>query len=231
MLGSFSPFNEDVRYLFSQQLAEADCLILTKTDLFPEQQLRDSKKQIQELAGTIQVSTMSAKTGSGVEEWLNLILLEPAAERKFELDYDRYGAAEASLGWLNATLDLAADNTFRPSELAEAFVSGVQEVCRAQEVGIAHLKVMIVSSEGSNWIALTGTGGIAAWGESYELPDCRNASMIINARVCAPPEQLERMVRESVLQLSSGEQVVSVIRHLEAFSPGPPTRPEISAHA
>jgi len=231
MLGSFSPFNEDVRYLFGKQLAEADHIILTKADLFNEGQLECLQKQIRDLVGTTHVSTMSARTGSGVEEWLNLILREPATERKFELDYDRYGAAEASLGWLNATLDLAANHTFCPTDLAEAFVSVVQQVCRGQKLGIAHLKAMIVSPEGSNWIALTGTQGTAAWGQSYEIPDCRDASMIINARVCATPEQLEHMVRESVFQVSSVRQVVSVIRHLEAFSPPPPTRPEISAHA
>lgn len=231
MLGSFSPFDEDVRYLFSKQLAEADRIILTKADLFNERELECLQKQIRELVGTIPVSTMSARTGSGVEEWLNLILTEPARERKFELDYDRYGAAEASLGWLNATLDLAANHTFCPRDLAEAFIKVVQQVCREKKVGIAHLKAMIVSPDGSNWIALTGTQATAAWGQSYEIPDCRVASMIINARVCATPEQLQHMVRESVFEVSSVRQVVSVIRHLEAFSPHPPTRPEISAHA
>jgi G3E family GTPase len=229
MFGALPPFNQDVQYLFRKQLAEADRIVLTKADLFSKEEMNEFPKAIQELAGDVPVSTMSAKTGSGLAEWLNWIQQEQAGDPRLELDYDRYGAAEASLGWLNANLDLTSDSAFQVRDLGEALVSRIQQVCRVRALDIAHLKVMMVSSAGSNWIALTGTKQIPTWGESPELPACREASMIVNARVCTVPDQLEHMVRDSVLYVTASRSVFATIRQLEAFSPPPPTRPEMIA--
>ena len=231
MLNNFSPFNEDVRYLFGKQLSEADHIVLTKEDLYSEQEMKILRDKIYELVGNIPVHTMSARTGSGVTEWLNLILQEEGGVRELELDYERYGAAEASLGWLNANFDLSSDRAFRPADLAQALLVRIQEACRRKALGIAHLKAVIVSSEGSAWIALTGTESTPAWGDRSQIPACHQASMIMNARVCAAPEQLEQMVRNCLLEVASSRAVLAETRHLEAFSPSPPKRPEAFARA
>jgi G3E family GTPase len=231
MLNDFSPFNEDVRYLFGKQLSEADHIVLTKKDLYSEQEMEILREKIDELVGNIPVHTMSARTGSGVTEWLNLILQQEGGVRELELDYERYGAAEASLGWLNANFDLSSVRAFRPTDLAQALLVRIQEACRTKAWGIAHLKAVVVSSEGSAWIALTGTESTPAWGDRPQIPACHQASMIVNARVCAPPEQLEQMVRNCLLEVASSGAVLAETRHLEAFSPSPPKRPEAFAEA
>ena len=157
MLNDFSPFNEDVRYLFGKQLSEADHIVLTKKDLYSEQEMEILREKIYELVGNIPVHAMSARTGSGVAEWLNLILQQESGARELELDYERYGAAEASLGWLNANFDLSSDRAFLPTDLAQALLVRIQQACRRKALGIAHLKAVIVSSEGSDCITLTGT--------------------------------------------------------------------------
>jgi G3E family GTPase len=231
MLNNFSPFNEDIRYLFGKQLSEADHIVLTKKDLYSEQEMKILREKIYELVGNIPVHTMSARTGSGVAEWLNLILQDEGGERELELDYERYGAAEASLGWLNANFDLRSDRAFRPTDLAQALLVRIQEACRRKTLGIAHLKALIASSEGSAWIALTGTESAPAWGGRSQIPACHRASMIMNARVSTPPEQLEHMVRNCMLEVASSRAVLAEARYLEAFSPSPPQRPEAFAQA
>ena len=231
MLNDFSPFNEDVRYLFGKQLSEADHIVLTKKDLYSEQEMEILRERMYELVGNIPVHTMSARTGSGVTEWLDLIWQEEDGVRELELDYERYGAAEASLGWLNANFDLSSDRAFRPTDLAQTLVVRIQEACRRKASGIAHLKAVVVSSEGSAWIALTGTESVPVWGDRTQMPACHQASMIMNARVCAPPEQLEQMVRNCLLEVASSRGVLAETRHLEAFSPSPPKRPEAFAQA
>lgn len=234
MLNRFSPFNEEVRYLFGKQLSEADHIVLTKADLFSEPELKILREKISELVGDLPMHAMSARTGSGVTEWLKLIEQEEGEVRKlepdkFELDYDRYGEAEAALGWLNANFDLASDRAFRPAELTQALFLKIQEACQTKALGIAHLKAMIATSEGSAWIALTGTEGTPAFDERSQLPACREASMIINARVCAPPAELEHMVRDCLLAITSTRSIAAEQRHMEAFSPAPPKRPEMWA--
>jgi G3E family GTPase len=231
MLNHFSPFSEDVRYLFGKQLSEAEHIVLTKQDLFPEDEMQLLREQISELVGDIPVHTMSARTGSGVAEWLKVIEQETGETRELELDYERYGVAEASLGWLNGNFELTSERAFRPTDATEALLARMQEACKGKGLAIAHLKAAVVTSEGSAWIALTGTEATATWGERSSLPACKEASMIINARVCAPPEELERIVRDSLREVTSTRAIVAVERHLEAFSPAPPKRPESFAPA
>ena len=231
MLNNFSPFDEDVRYLFGKQLSEADHIVLTKQDLFRDDEIQTLREQISEFVDNIPVHAMSARTGSGVPEWLKLIGQEAGRSPDFELDYDRYGAAEASLGWLNGNFDLACGRAFHPTGLAEALLARIQVACQQKRLAIAHLKAMVISSEGSAWIAVTRTDGTATWGERSALPTCKEASMIINARVCAPPQELECIVRDSLREVTSNLTIVAVQRHLETFSPAPPKRPEFSVPA
>lgn len=226
-----SPFNEDVRYLFGTQLAEADQIILTKADLFGTQELQRLQAELVRAAEGIPISVMSAKTGAGVAEWVDLLLEGSGGQRRFEVDYERYGAAEMSLGWLNANFDVVAERLFSSQELAEKLVSKVQEACRRNKQAVAHLKVMTITAEGSNWIALTGTQGAAVWGNSRELPHSRQLSLIVNARVCAEPDQLRRTVQDSFAYVTSDAGTRGAVRYLESFSPLAPKRPELAFHA
>jgi G3E family GTPase len=225
MLRAIPPFDEDVRYLFGKQLAEADRVILTKSDLLDKAEIIRWREEIQRLAGQVPVLVMSAKTGSGVNEWVEEILIGRAGERRLQLDYDTYGRAEASLGWLNANLDLISQTEFSLIVLGEALIAKLQEAWRINGSVVAHMKIMFVTAEGNDWIALTESQGTAAWGGSQELPPCREASTIINARVCTDPEQLERTVRECVEQVTADFGINTTVRHIESFSPLPPRRP------
>ena len=229
MLNNFSPFNEDVRYLFSKQLSEADHIVLTKQDLFRDDEIEILRGKISEFVGDIPVHAMSARTRSGVAEWLKVIQQKAGETHELELDYDRYGAAEAALGWLNASFDLTSERAFLPTVTAEALIARVREACKEKALAIGHLKTVVISSEGSAWIALTGTETTAEWGEQSALPSCKEASMIINARVCAAPEELERMIQDLLQEVASSRAIFAVQRHWEAFSPSPPRRPEFLA--
>lgn len=223
------PFDDNVRYLFGKQLAEADHIILTKADLFNAPEIWVIQQEIEHFVNGIPVGVMSAKTGLGVSEWVDLLLSEPGHGQQVQVDYDRYGAAEATLGWLNATIDLASPKEFRCTNLGETIVARVQLACREAEFPVAHLKIMFITAEGSDWIALTDTGGSAVWGMALELPACREASMIINARVCARPEELEQLVQDALRQATSERGVVATVQHIESFAPQPPVPPEMAS--
>ena len=228
MMSSRPPFNDDVRYLFGKQLAEADHIILTKTDLLDDAEIRKLREEIENLVGNIPVSVMSAKTGAGVSEWVDLILSGQGHGQQVQVDYDRYGAAEAALGWLNATIDLNAQKEFRCVDLGESLAALVQDACRAAKHPVAHLKIMFITAEGSNWIALTDIEGSATWGAAVELPPCREASMIVNARVCARPENLKELIEDALRQATSRREIVATVHHIESFAPQPPVRPELA---
>ena len=80
-------------YLFRNQLDEADLVCFSKADLCAE---------FPELPGII-AHRLSARTGEGVNEWLDYVLAGEgtAGGRLLDIDYSKYAEAEAALGWLN----------------------------------------------------------------------------------------------------------------------------------
>src|SRR6266702_3698548 len=80
----------DVRFLFRKQEEEADLLLLSKSDRHGWTPVDGARRA-------------SARTEEGVLAWLNDVLEgdAPAATRELEIDYARYAAAEAALGWVN----------------------------------------------------------------------------------------------------------------------------------
>jgi G3E family GTPase len=230
ILGPDSEFEDSVRYLFEKQLAEAELILLSKSDLLEPGEAEDLTARIRSLVGKIPVRVMSAKTGTGIHEWVDQLLAERSAgEKNLELDYEVYGQAEASLGWLNATVDLISDNEFPPVELGEAVVGKIKEQCRLTESAIAHLKILFVTAEGSARIGLTASAGQAVWDGEGNLGLVSEASAVINARVGVNPDELRRIV-ESALQSAARERrVVATVVDLESFAPAPPKRPVLQA--
>jgi Ni2+-binding GTPase involved in maturation of urease and hydrogenase len=226
LLGSSSQFESSVRYLFEKQLAEGELIILSKSELLDPEEVRSLTGQLQNVAGKCPILLLSAKTGAGVNEWVDRLLsVRPIGNAALDLDYEIYGRAEASLGWLNATVDLVSDKEFPLTELGEAVIVKIQERCRIAESAIAHLKILLVTAQGSDRIALTTSFGQSAWDGEGNLSLVREASAVINARVAANPGELRRMV-ESALQAAAREQGVSAkVQHLESFAPLPPQRP------
>jgi G3E family GTPase len=223
MLGSCPEFEESVRYLFGKQLAEADRVVLTKSDLLSDEEIARLRNDCQPLAGNVPVSVMSARNGSGVKEWVEQIMTGQTGERELELDYALYGRAEASLGWLNANIDLISQKKFHATDLGEALMASVQGSCRSVGWSVAHVKIMFVTADGNNWIALTESQGPAVWGGgSRELSPCLEASMIVNARVVADPLQLRLLIEECVQKVTNRRDIETRVRHLESFSPLPP---------
>jgi G3E family GTPase len=226
LLGASSQFESSVRYLFEKQLAEAELILLTKTELLSPEEIQTFTAQLQRVAGRTPINSVSAKTGTGINRWVDQLLRDHSVRNAvLDLDYEIYGEAESSLGWLNATVNLVSDHEFDLAELGEAIVFKIQEQCLSAETAIAHLKILLVSPEASDRIALTNTASPAVWDGEGNLGLVREASAIINARVGAAPEELQRMV-ESALQAAAQTQKVSAtVQIMESFAPSPPQRP------
>jgi hypothetical protein len=169
---------------------------------------------------------MSAKAGTGVNEWVERLLRDRSpGNHELDLDYQIYGQAEASLGWLNATVDVASGNYFSPTEFGETIVAKIREQCAAAQNAVAHVKVMLVTPQGSDRIALTTNSALAVWDGEGDLGLVREASVIVNARVAVSPGQLRRMVEEAVYSAARARTITATVLDLEAFAPTPPKRP------
>ncbi len=230
LLGPSTPFDDSVRYLFQKQLAEADLIILSKSDLLDPAQIAGLERRIRQVAGAVPLIVTSAKTDVGIAEWVSLLLdARSRRNRDLDVDYDLYGRAEASLGWLNATLDLASETEFLPAEWGEAVVGAIQAESVAGDAAIAHVKVLLVTAHGSDRIGLTTNPVHAQWDGAAPLAPVREASAIINARVATAPETLRSIVEHALESTTRESGIQATVLHMESFAPEPPKRPIVAA--
>jgi G3E family GTPase len=221
--GSEGRFPDSVRYLFERQLAEADLILLNKTDTIDPVERRAVTALIRDAIGNVPVHPMSALTAAGVPEWVDHLLGGgPAGARVLEIDYETYAAAEAALGWLNATVDLFAASTFSPKDVAEFFVRQVQRGANENNMGIAHFKALVAAGANADHIALTDGRGEPRWRGVANFVAADKLSLIINARIRTSPDELGRLIDQSLATSAETFALRTVMRHKECFSPSKP---------
>jgi G3E family GTPase len=216
-------FKESVAYLFQKQLAEADLIVLNKSDLLDRAERAGISQAIRSSVGDIPIHMMSARTGWGISEWVDQLLEERVAgSRALEIDYETYGRAEGSLGWLNATVDWVSPRAFSARDLGERLVKRIQDECQSANAPIAHLKVLLATSERSDQVAVTNSQCVPSWNGPAEFSPEREVSMIINARVSTSPEELRKMVVDTLAVIGREEGIAVTVQDVQAFAPKPP---------
>jgi hypothetical protein len=205
--------DSDMAFLFQKQLQEADLVCMSKADLYPG-------------AATIpgvDARWLSAKTGQGVKEWLDEILLGSleAGRTTLEIDYRRYARAEAALAWLNLSFNLEPAAPLSPALVVGPFLDRLDEALTAAGIFIVHLKVFDTSPTG--WLK----AGICANGEDAKVEgnlDASSASrheMLVNLRAKGEADHVRAIVEGQLLQVEGRTANV----RLECFSPAAP-KPE-----
>jgi G3E family GTPase len=219
-------FGENIGYLFQKQLEEADLIVLNKCDLASDPEIESLTGGLRSLAGEIPVLSISAATGRGIDEWVSkLVGPRMANTRELDLDYDIYGRAESFLGWLNATVEMVSGKEFSPIKFGEKLITAIQEKCESSDRSIAHLKILVVTTEGSDHVALTSNQGHPAWSGGGMLSPVREATSIINARIGASPDIVRKFVEDAILSVASELKTLATVQDIESFSPPLPSRP------
>lgn len=203
--GAFTP---DVQYLFHKQIEEADVVVLTRADLAPP----DVTEAVREINADAAIVPFSAITGEGMSTWLAARPARPA--EPLEIEYDRYAAAEASLGWLNGLAVIESAQPFSPASVVRKLFSALRDVA------IVHLKVAVVEP-GTGAAALVRRGGTVVEDLDKLPAETHVMRLLVNGRVAAPPRELEALVRRGLTRAAA--PAVSSWEQLASFEPGRPT--------
>ena len=93
----------EMRFLLDAQMAEADLIVLNKTDLLSPAELEQRLALIRTLHPDTPVMTMSARTGEGVDAVADYLMTHSAAAEHREIGYgsEAFMAAERLLSWYN----------------------------------------------------------------------------------------------------------------------------------
>ncbi len=218
--------NEDLAFLFQKQLQEADLVCMSKADLHPD------------AAGPagVQPRYLSAKTGLGVEPWLDEVLAGEmaAGTRTLEIDYGEYARAEAALAWLNLSLTMESAFPMTPAMIVGPFLDSLDQAMTAAGISIVHLKLIDRSPSGWVKAAICVNGEEpTVEGDLVASPASRH-ELLLNLRALGSSSQVRQIVERESSRLDG--KVLDM--RLNCFSPAAPkperrvvnTQPSSAAH-
>ena len=203
----------DLAFLFRNQIAEADLVCFTKSDLaVPPPHI-----------GALPVRSISAQTGQGVAEWLDEILAgELPVRRKFlDIDYERYAQAEAALAWLNCRAAVRPRVPLSPAMLAGPLLEEISAAIDARGLAIAHLKLLDECAAGYIKAGLCANREQPRVEGTLDAEPCAAHDLLLNIRAAGDPAILRNIVENALANLHGK----LAVRSFESFRPAPP-RPQ-----
>jgi hypothetical protein len=201
-----------MRFLFESQVREADLLCYTKADqysYFPKVKGDEPLR-------------VSAITGEGVREWLQLLTgwVGETGKHALNIDYDQYAAAESALGWVNAHVDVELSVPSSPAHLVGPLLDQLDAQLSAAGATIAHLKLFDQTASSHLKAGIVQNGEEPTVEGDLLAPAERKHDLIINLRALGKPDVLRRVVEEAL-----GEMRGEVNVRIQSFAPAYP-KPE-----
>ena len=217
-------FSKKVRYVYDRQLAEADLIVVNKTDIVDAERLARLREALAERYPQAAVIAMSARDGDGLAHWFDSVTggtLGLGASP--DVDYETYAEGEALLGWLNATLRVSADAAFDGNALLRDLAGRIATTVGANE--IAHLKMTLTAKELPSDIAVLN---LVAGDRKAEMAHTLKApidagEMIVNLRAEADPALLHNAASGAFRAWEAdGSGRHLSVEHMEHFRPAKP---------
>jgi G3E family GTPase len=216
-------FSSHVEYLFQQQIAEAQIIVLNKADLLSSEELEHSLYAIKVQHPRAKLFPLSAYTDEGVETWLNYVLGKVSEEaHSLEIDYQRYAEAEAALAWLNAKGIVANDTPFSPKSWLENFFEVLSKSLEQAKAPIAHIKMQLNVNGNFYKASLTQLNSIPTWDVVPQDVSTDRLEFVLNARVNTEPYLLEQSVLYGLEAAKPNAGARFYFTGFECFQPSPP---------
>jgi Ni2+-binding GTPase involved in maturation of urease and hydrogenase len=226
---SFSP---KVRYIYRKQLEEADIIVINKCDSLDSARLDRLENALRESCPAAGVLRISAREGTGMGPWLNMLSGEAGSPAPPEVDYDVYAEGEAKLGWLNGAASVVAAQPFDGNLLLVDTARRIRGSLSAESIEIAHLKMTLapddaVSQRVSHPSSCPGVVNLVSTERDPELSRSlerrlSRGELLLNLRAEAPPESLRAAVENALAASTAAAGAQAMVRHLECFRPGRP---------
>jgi G3E family GTPase len=198
------PAGSDLAYLFGRQLEDAAVIGLNKTDLLaPDEaaEIVDSLRRRYPRAVVVPYAAARGDVAGLLDTWAG----EHADHGEdLEVDYERYGVAEAKLAWLNQTHEVHTAAGFRPAAWARDVLRSVAARCRAAGFVVGHVKILMSYGETPLAKASLIDADRPPTIDLDTATQVESARAVVNARVQCEPAELERIVAEAVADTSRG---------------------------
>jgi Ni2+-binding GTPase involved in maturation of urease and hydrogenase len=216
------PFSENVVYIFDKQIEEAGLLILNKADLLSPDEAQRVEQRARERFSAKIVRLQNSLDDSAVDAWMRLLETgegdTPAGA--IEMDYERYGAGEAELAWLDQKIRLTAPRG-RLREAVVALMGGLLDGIRDRRLPIGHVKFLI--RQGGEEVKISSTAfDDQAWRDEVPPLLGREATVTVNARVQADAALLDELAGAALEQTRAKTRARCLELTTDFFHPGFP---------
>lgn len=198
-------FGDNIVYLFSKQLEEADLIVINKSDLLPAGVGQEVLAAATERFPHKRIRLQSSLAAEEIAGWLADIDSDPSGEpdrptetdsrreplarpekravgqmerASLDIDYTRYGAAEASLAWYDATVSVSAGDG-GATDFVQALLGRLQRTLVAGRNAIGHVKLFAKCGDTTVKLSVTAADQSSAGGEA--AADTGLASAAANA--------------------------------------------------
>jgi G3E family GTPase len=206
-------------YIIKKQLEESDIIAVSKTDLYSTEEIKSLTSRLKKNFPECEIREISARSGYGIEEWINTVLKSEDAGRHIpEIDYDKYAEGEAVLGWLNCSASLSGEEVDWDM-FTRTFMQDLAERFDEKNSPVGHVKMMV--ERGDRYISANLTGTSESLSLRWSAGTGNSAEMVVNARVEMPPEELEKIFMDTLQRTANG-LIKSKINRLSSLSPGYP---------
>jgi G3E family GTPase len=218
--GRALPFASDTNYIWEKQLEEAEILIVNKIDLLSASEVSSIQAMVGEYPSKTFLLQNSLDTGS-VERWLDTVTdCKPEQHKTVKVDYERYGLGEANLSWLDECIEFNAKGG---SALiaARKFMDTLLQKLSAEAFAIGHVKALVTSNGRSHKFSYTTIPQVNALA-SFPAEASAKVLLGLNARVQVSPDQLRKVVAESIDAARRGNTTLITEKNFSVFRPGYP---------
>jgi len=216
-------FNENVNYIYDKQLEEAEILVINKIDLLTEKELSTAKQLVEQSYSHKTILYQNSLNVGSISKWISIIFDHQNSHLRpsLQLDYDRYGAGEAEMAWLDEEIGILTEDK-NSMKAAIMLVEKIHSKTVERGYPIGHLKFLL--NDGRNQQKISYTSG--EQGErvrvQFKPSKTDRAVILVNARVQTEPALLRKIVSDSIdeVEFSTGCRVIE--SKLSSFKPGYP---------
>lgn len=201
-----------IRYIYQKQLEEAQVLLITRSEAFPE----NWKKEIQaRFPGKIILFHNSFQEAD-IQRWLDTVDSLPPrpALPSLDIDYDIYAEGEARLAWLDHDLSILCRGPIA-QQAAHHLMIGIYNRIKEGDHPIGHLKFLLDEKEKISFTA----------SDAPPLPPItanHSATLLINARVQTDRLTLMKIVADAITEMTTLFQCDIRTLSYNCFQPGYP---------
>lgn len=222
--GQEMPYSDNIVYIFDRQIEEAGLLVINKKDLLSPAAQAELLAQARNRFPDKVCRLQSGFDAGSVAGWLAALPENAAATAalpSLSIDYERYGAGEADLAWVDQVL-LLQPPIGEGHMTVNALLQGINEALVAHKLPLGHVKFLIDDGRRRLKVSLPNPPQ-TGWNPALGALEDGDVQVIVNARVAGEAATVARLLDEAATAVLSTHGAPFSTIAAEAFHPGFPT--------